>query len=134
MAVGSLDRAKQAVRTQVWDALAAADAVHDASVHGRIPNFKGAERAADRLAALPAWQRASIVKSVPDKAQLPVRVRALEDGKTVYMAVPRLATLKPFYLLDPANLTIPPAEAAASRAAVLRSPRRSRSRPSDRWT
>ncbi|MGW0789797.1 5-formyltetrahydrofolate cyclo-ligase [Streptomyces sp. NPDC002911] len=122
MAVSSLDRAKQAVRTQVWDALAAADAVHDASVHGRIPSFKGAERAADRLAALPAWQRASFVKAVPDKAQLPVRVRALQDGKTVYMAVPKLATLKPFYLLDPANLTVPPAEAAASRTAAATAP------------
>ncbi|MGW0958284.1 hypothetical protein ACWD4K_04400 [Streptomyces gelaticus] len=33
MAGSSLDHAKQAVRTQVWDALTAADAVHDASVH-----------------------------------------------------------------------------------------------------
>ncbi|MER5552036.1 5-formyltetrahydrofolate cyclo-ligase [Streptomyces sp. NPDC002793] len=122
MAVSSLDRVKQAVRMQVWDALAAADAVHDASVHGRIPNFAGAERAAARLSALPAWKRASVVKSVPDKAQLPVRAKALEDGKTVYMAVPKLATLKPFYLLDPASLTIPPAEAAASRAAAAIAP------------
>ena len=122
MAVNSLDRAKQAVRTQVWDALTAADAVHDSSVHGRIPHFKGAEQAAARLAELPAWQRASVVKAVPDKAQLPVRARALEEGKTVYMAVPKLATLKPFYLLDPAALTVPPAEAAASRTAAAIAP------------
>ncbi|WP_093765252.1 5-formyltetrahydrofolate cyclo-ligase [Streptomyces sp. F-7] len=122
MAAHSLDRAKQAVRTQVWDALTAADAVHDASVHGRIPHFKGAEEAADRLAALPVWQRASVVKAVPDKAQLPVRARALEEGKTVYMAVPKLASLKPFYLLDPAALTVPPAEAAASRTAAAIAP------------
>ncbi|MFJ8753880.1 5-formyltetrahydrofolate cyclo-ligase [Streptomyces sp. NPDC102441] len=117
MAANSLDHAKHAVRTQVWDALTTADAAHDASVHGRIPNFKGAEEAAARLAALPAWRRASVVKAVPDKAQLPVRARALEEGKTVYMAVPKLAALKPFYLLDPASLTVPPAEAAASRTA-----------------
>ncbi|MCX4820153.1 5-formyltetrahydrofolate cyclo-ligase [Streptomyces sp. NBC_01142] len=122
MAASSLDQAKQAVRTHVWDALTAADAVHDASVHGRIPNFKGAEEAAARLAGLPAWQRAGVVKAVPDKAQLPVRARALEEGKTVYMAVPKLATLKPFYLLDPATLTIPPAEAAASRTAAAIAP------------
>ncbi|MFF9758684.1 5-formyltetrahydrofolate cyclo-ligase [Streptomyces caelestis] len=122
MAANSLDRAKQAVRTQVWDALTAADAVHDLSVHGRIPNFKGAEEAAARLATLPAWQHASVVKAVPDKAQLPVRARALEEGKTVYMAVPKLATLKPFYLLDPAVLTVPPAEAAASRTAAVVAP------------
>ncbi|MFE7518919.1 5-formyltetrahydrofolate cyclo-ligase [Streptomyces halstedii] len=122
MAANPLDRAKQAVRTQVWDALTAADAVHDASVHGRIPNFKGAEEAAARLAALPTWQRASVVKAVPDKAQLPVRAKALEAGKTVYMAVPKLAGLKPFYLLDPAALTVPPAEAAASRTAASIAP------------
>ncbi|MFC5952932.1 5-formyltetrahydrofolate cyclo-ligase [Streptomyces pratens] len=122
MAANFLDRAKQAVRTQVWDALTAADAVHDSSVHGRIPHFKGAEEAAARLAGLPAWQRAGVVKAVPDKAQLPVRVRALEEGKTVYMAVPKLATLKPFYLLDPATLTVPPTEAAASRTAAVIAP------------
>ncbi|AXI88758.1 5-formyltetrahydrofolate cyclo-ligase [Streptomyces griseoincarnatus] len=122
MGAHSLDRAKQAVRTLVWDALTAAEAVHDASVHGRIPHFKGAEQAAARLAALLAWQRASVVKAVPDKAQLPVRARALEEGKTVYMAVPKLASLKPFYLLDPAALTVPPAEAAASRTAAAIAP------------
>ena len=122
MAADSLDRAKQAVRTQVWDALTAADAVRDPSVHGRIPHSKGAEQAAARLSTLPAWQRASVVKAVPDKAQLPVRTRALEEGKTVYMAVPRLATPKPFYLLDPAALTVPPAEAAASRTAAAVAP------------
>ncbi|MGW2129871.1 5-formyltetrahydrofolate cyclo-ligase [Streptomyces coelicoflavus] len=122
MAANSVDRAKQAVRTQVWDALTTEDAVHDVSVHGRIPHFKGAEQAAARLAALPVWQAASVVKAVPDKAQLPVRARALEEGKTVYMAVPKLATLKPFYLLDPAALTIPPVEAASSRTAATLAP------------
>ncbi|MFD7492446.1 5-formyltetrahydrofolate cyclo-ligase [Streptomyces sp. NPDC059832] len=122
MAASSLAHAKQAVRTQVWDALTAAGAVHGDSVHGRIPNFRGAEEAAARLAALPAWQRANVVKAVPDKAQLPVRARALEEGKTVYMAVPKLATLKPFYLLDPAALTVPPTEAAASYNAATVAP------------
>jgi 5-formyltetrahydrofolate cyclo-ligase len=35
------------------------------------------------------------VKANPDSAQWPVRQRALEDGKTVYMAVPRLAGREP---------------------------------------
>lgn len=122
MAANSLDEAKQAVREQIWSILTAADAAHDASVHGRIPNFKGAEEAAARLAALPVWQGASVVKAVPDKAQLPVRARALEEGKTVYMAVPKLATLKPFYLLDPDTLTVPPVDAANSRIAATIAP------------
>ena len=60
---------------------------------------------------------------MPDTAQLPVRARALADGKTVYMAVPKLAEPDPFYLLDPAALTLPPAEAATMRAAAAHAPR-----------
>ena len=116
------DQDKQLVRQRVWDALDAASAVHDIQVHGRIPDFKGAAKAADRLAELPAWQTATTIKAVPDKAQHPVRARALAEGKTVYMAVPKLATPKPFYLLDPKALPVPPDEAASSRVAASVAP------------
>jgi 5-formyltetrahydrofolate cyclo-ligase len=52
-----------------------------------------------------------------------VRRRALEDGKTVYMAVPRLAEPDPFFLLDPEHLADPPRR-AASIAGATRSARR----------
>ena len=65
-----LDRAKDAVRTQVWDALTRARAAQP-TVHGRIPAFVGAQAAADRLAELPAWKDARIIKAVPDRAELP---------------------------------------------------------------
>lgn len=112
-----IDRAKQAIRQRVWDALERERAA-PTGVHGRIPAFFGAEAAADRLAELPAWQAARIIKAVPDKAQLPVRVRALTEGKLVYMAVPKLAEALPFYLLDPVTLTVPPTEAASSKVAA----------------
>src|SRR6202035_1479485 len=80
---------------------------------GRIPNFTGAEAAAERLRAMPAWQAAETLKANPYSAQLPVRQRALEDGKTVYMAVPRLAEPEPFFALDPAHLSEPPRKAAS---------------------
>lgn len=80
-------RAKQAFRERVWSALEAARVV-EPSVAGYIPNFQGAERADRRLAALPAWQWARVLKIVPDRAQLPVRILALEQGKLVYMAAP----------------------------------------------
>lgn len=118
-----VDLEKQRVRERVWDLLDSADAVHDASVHGRIPNFKGTDRAADRLASLPQWDSAHFVKAVPDKAQLPVRARALAEGKTVFMAVPKLADPRPFYLLDPASLTVSPAEAASSKVAASIAPK-----------
>ena len=80
---------------------------------GRIPNFTGSEAAAERLRGTREWRRARTVKANPDSAQLPVRQRALEDGKTVYMAVPRLAEPDPFFLLDPDHLTDPPRKAAS---------------------
>ncbi len=80
---------------------------------GRIPNFTGAEAAAERLRSTPEWQAAHTVKANPDAAQWPVRQRALEDGKTVYMAVPRLAAAEPFFALDPAHLSEPPRKAAS---------------------
>ncbi|GAP51424.1 5-formyltetrahydrofolate cyclo-ligase [Streptomyces azureus] len=60
--------------------------------------------------------------AVPDKAQLPVWARALEDCELVYMAVPKLATLTPFHLLDPGALDISPLEAAASRVVATVAP------------
>jgi 5-formyltetrahydrofolate cyclo-ligase len=87
-------------------------------VVGKIPNFLGAEAAADQLAALPAWDAAHVLKANPDKAQRPVRARALTDGKVLYMAVPRLADELPFYLLDPELLSMSPWEAAAKEGAA----------------
>lgn len=67
---------KQATRERMWALLERERAVPP-GVHGRIPAFVGAEAAADRLAALPVWRSARVIKAVPDKAQLPVRARAL---------------------------------------------------------
>ena len=111
------DHAKQAIRERVW-ALLENERAAPPGVQGRIPAFVGAEAAADRLAELPVWEEARVVKAVPDTAQLPARARALEAGKLVYMAVPNLAEDKPFYLLDPASLTVPLIEAASSKVAA----------------
>jgi 5-formyltetrahydrofolate cyclo-ligase len=113
----NVDQAKQAVREHVWALLEHEQAV-ERGVRGRIPAFLGADEAAKRLATLPAWQAARVVKAVPDTAQLPVRALALAEGKLVYMAVPKLADELPFYLLDPTTLTVPPAEAAAKDVAA----------------
>ena len=88
-----------------------------------IPNFTGAEAAAQRLRELAEWQAARTVKANPDSPQLPVRQRALEDGKTVYMAVPRLAAAEPFFALDPDHLAGSP-RAAASISEYQPQPRR----------
>jgi 5-formyltetrahydrofolate cyclo-ligase len=88
--------AKEDVRERIWELLERERAARFPGARGRIPNFKGAEQAAARLVELPEWQAARVVKSNPDAPQLPVRRRARKDGKTLYMAVPRLAEEKPF--------------------------------------
>jgi 5-formyltetrahydrofolate cyclo-ligase len=105
--------AKAALRDTVWAALTAAGVARFPGAVGRISNFVGAESAADRLRGTPEWARVQTVKANPDSAQLPVRQRALQDGKTVYMAVPRLAAAEPFFLLDPDHLADPPRTAAS---------------------
>jgi len=88
--------AKQEVRERVWRTLESEAAARFPGARGRIPNFRGAEAAAERLGQLPQWEAAAVVKSNPDAPQLPVRRRARRDGKTLYMAVPRLADDTPF--------------------------------------
>src|SRR6516165_4850861 len=109
--------AKAALRQQVWSQMSAARVARFPGAAGRIPNFVGAEAAAERLRGMDVWRAARTVKANPDSAQLPVRQRALEDGKTVYMAVPRLAEPKPFFALDPDHLNEPPRKAASIRGA-----------------
>jgi len=109
--------AKAALRQEVWSEMTAARVARFPGAAGRTPNFAGAEAAAERLRATAVWQAAGTVKANPDSAQLPVRQRALEDGKTVYMAVPRLAEREPFFALDPDHLSEPPRQAASIRGA-----------------
>ncbi len=110
---GDVLAAKAALRQEIWSAMSAARVARFPGAAGRIPNFTGAEAAAEQLRGTPAWQRASTLKANPDSAQLPVRQRALEDGKTVYMAVPRLSGPEPFFALDPAHLSEAPRQAAS---------------------
>lgn len=112
-----VDQAKQAIRDRVWRLLERERAVPSGS-YGKIPSFDGADQTAARLAELDAWKRARIIKANPDHAQLPVRVRALHDGKLLYMAVPKIASEKPFFLLDPEALDLPAGEAADKNGAA----------------
>lgn len=96
---------KQELRERIWDELeASGEARFPYPPQGRIPNFADAEEAAGRLAELDAWQDAHAIKANPDSPQLPVRRAALRQGKTVYMAVPRLRDEQCFLELDPAEI------------------------------
>jgi 5-formyltetrahydrofolate cyclo-ligase len=115
--MNGINQTKQAIRQRVWSRLEAAGVV-EPGVAGSIPNFLGADQAAERLAALQVWTAATVIKAVPDWAQLPVRTSALEDGKLVYMAAPKLATERPFYVLNPALLSVPASQAAVPEVAA----------------
>jgi 5-formyltetrahydrofolate cyclo-ligase len=103
--VGSTSRAKQQLRERIWAELTRRRLGRfPFPLTDRIPNFRGAEAAAQRLATLPEWTAARRLKCNPDAAQLPVRRAALAAGKHVFMAVPRLHAAKCFVHLDPARL------------------------------
>lgn len=91
---------KDLVRTRIWDTLIETG-VNVGPVDSRIPNFAGADLAALNLSKLDAWKTARTVKCNPDPPQIPVRLRALYDGKIVYAPVPELVKPFPFVRLDP---------------------------------
>jgi 5-formyltetrahydrofolate cyclo-ligase len=104
---------KAAIRQHIWQRLEDERlAAFPRPVRGRIPNFKGAAAAAERLAALPEFERARTVKVNPDAPQLPVRRRVLESGKRLLMPTPRLRD--GFILIVPTELTASQRRRAAS--------------------
>lgn len=91
---------KDVVRHEVWRSLElSGTAVGPA--WSMIPNFVGADTAAWRLAQTPEWKRARTVKTNPDAPQIPIRLRALYEGKIVYAPVPYLTKDFPYLRIDP---------------------------------
>lgn len=109
---------KPELREHTWRLLETQLAARFPGAKGRIPNFVGAERAALALQALPIWRQARVIKVNPDAPQIPVRRMALREGKTVYMAVPKLREEKCFIELDPARLGKNLAKAATIKGAT----------------
>ncbi|MCU0533264.1 MAG: 5-formyltetrahydrofolate cyclo-ligase [Hydrococcus sp. Prado102] len=111
---------KDKLRAEIWSLLKKENAtVRDP--FGHIPNFINAKKAAEVLATLPIWQEAKTIKCNPDSPHIPVRSRALEDGKRLYMAVPRLTSDRVFVELTPQDLrqrNIPFEEAAIAKKAL----------------
>lgn len=94
---------KRELRRRIWDLLESRDIpIFPRPVHGRIPSFKGQEEAAFNLFSTTEWRRASLIKINPDAPQMPIRLRALQEGKRVIVASPRLSS--GFILLDPKEL------------------------------
>ena len=96
--------AKDDLRAEVWGRLAASG-LGLGPIVSHIPNFTGADIAAWRLAQLPQWKAARTVKCNPDPPQIPVRLRALLEGKVLYAPVPYLTRDFPYLRIDPAVLS-----------------------------
>jgi len=82
---------------------------------GRIPNFQGAEKAAENLRRLEEWRKAKVIFSSPDSPQRKVRENALKDGKILVMASPRLK--KGFLVIKPKKVKGKEAYASTIRGA-----------------
>jgi 5-formyltetrahydrofolate cyclo-ligase len=96
--------AKDTVRAEIWRGLVDTG-VNVGPAFDRIPNFVGADAAAKRLSELDEWKRARVVKCNPDPPQIPVRLRALYDGKLLFAPVPYLTKGFPYLRIDPGELS-----------------------------
>jgi len=82
---------KKLLREEIWNKLETNGVARfPLPCYGRIPNFAGSEKAADKVRLLKEWKEASVVFANPDYAQQKVREFALLDGKTLVMASPKL--------------------------------------------
>ncbi len=94
---------KKRIREMVWQLLEERGVARfPRPVYGRIPNFEGAEAAADLLRRSKEYLRAKAVKVNPDAPQKAVRRAVLTDGKVLVMATPRI--VKGFLVLDPSRI------------------------------
>nr|XP_036849702.1 methenyltetrahydrofolate synthase domain-containing protein isoform X2 [Manis javanica] len=84
---------KQDIREQIWDCMESQNlADFPRPVHHRIPNFKGASRAAERFPCLQEFQVARTIKVNPDAPQKNARFLVLDSKKTLLVPTPRLRT------------------------------------------
>jgi 5-formyltetrahydrofolate cyclo-ligase len=95
--------AKDVVRNRIWHRLEETQ-VAVGPAWSLIPNFVGADMAAWRLAQTPEWKAAKTIKTNPDAPQIPIRLRALYEGKIVYAPVPYLTKDFPYLRIDPKKM------------------------------
>jgi len=94
---------KARLRNRIWGLLMERGVARfPLPIYGRIPNFVGAEEAAEKLSSLSEYERAEVVFCNPDSPQRPVREMVLRDGKVLVMATPRLR--KGLLVLEPGKL------------------------------
>uniref|UniRef100_A0A8C9PAT4 Methenyltetrahydrofolate synthase domain-containing protein n=1 Tax=Spermophilus dauricus TaxID=99837 RepID=A0A8C9PAT4_SPEDA len=84
---------KQDIRERIWDYMESENvADFPRPVHHRIPNFKGASRAAEHFPRLQVFRTARTIKVNPDAPQKNARFLVLDSKKTLLVPTPRLRT------------------------------------------
>jgi 5-formyltetrahydrofolate cyclo-ligase len=111
-------KTKDTLRKEIWSLLQQKKVARFPGAEGRIPNFIGAEACAQVLAGSAFWLDARVIKCNPDSPQRAIRRQALAEGKTIYVAVPRLRDEKPFIELDPRKLDCSPHTASSIKGAA----------------
>lgn len=118
MAEDSVQLQKDEIRNKIWNRLVKEDVARfPLPPHGRIPNYMGVEICSKMLIDVQVWKDANILKCNPDSPQKPVREAALAQGKTIYMAVPRLREERCFIELNKNRILGPPARGATIKGA-----------------
>ncbi|XP_068436916.1 methenyltetrahydrofolate synthase domain-containing protein isoform X2 [Clinocottus analis] len=81
------------IRQKVWDYIEDNNLANfPRPVHNRIPNFKGASQACNRLVDLQEFKSSQTIKVNPDRPQQQARFVSLEAQKTLLVPTPRLRT------------------------------------------
>lgn len=94
---------KKTIRERIWAMLEMKGiARFPLPCYGRIPNFAGSDKAADKVRLLKQWKEARTVFANPDYAQQKIREYALLDGKILVMASPKLK--HGYVLVDPKDV------------------------------
>uniref|UniRef100_A0A7J2U3V1 5-formyltetrahydrofolate cyclo-ligase n=1 Tax=Ignisphaera aggregans TaxID=334771 RepID=A0A7J2U3V1_9CREN len=95
---------RESLRQKIWREMEEKNiARFPRPVYGRIPNFVGAEQAAEKLINTDIFKHAQVVKVSPDSPQKPVREAVLRRGKILVMPTPRIS--RGFLLLDPRRIS-----------------------------
>lgn len=86
-----VSKEKENLRNQIWDLIKENGiSKRPQGDYGRIPDFKGAKIAAERLSRTIEWANSEIIFCSPDSAQKHVRELALKHNKDLIMATPKI--------------------------------------------
>ncbi|CAF1531972.1 unnamed protein product [Adineta steineri] len=118
MTTANIKLFKARARQLVWDLMEIKNEVRfPRPAHGRIPNFRYCEVAAENVTGLECFKRARVIKINPSLAQEPLRYLTLAYNKVLLTPTPSLDSAL-FYKLEPKFLRRNQIEWAATKTGV----------------